>query len=63
MSAFIHLTRNYVTELFTARTEVSQIFIDFQPVTIEIHEPKVTPKMQKQQNLGKFPIFDVFVQL
>ena len=63
MSAFIHLTRNYVTELFTARTEVSQIFIDFQPVTIEIHEPKVTPKMQKQQNFEKFPIFDVFVQL
>ena len=60
MSAFIHLTRNYVTELFTARTEVSQIFIDFQPVTIEIHEPKVTPKLQ---NLGKFLIFDVFVQL
>ena len=63
MSAFIHLTRNYVTKFFTARTEVSQIFIDFQPVTIEIHEPKVTPKLQKQQNLGKFLIFDVFVQL
>ena len=49
-----------MTEFFTARTEVSQIFIDFQPVTIEIHEPKVTPKLQ---NLGKFRIFDVFVQL
>ena len=52
-----------MTELFTARTEVSQIFIDFQPVTIEIHEPKVTLKSQKQQNFGKFLIFDVFVQL
>ena len=52
-----------MTELFTARTEVSQIFIDFRPVTIEIHEPKVTPKLQNQQNLGKFLIFDVFVQL
>ena len=43
-----------MTELFTARTEVSQIFIDFQPVTIEIHEPKVTPKLQKEQNLSKY---------
>ena len=25
--------------------------------------PQVTPKMQNRQNLGKFPIFDVFVQL
>ena len=63
MSAFIHLTRNYVTKFFTSRTEVCQIFIDFQPVTIKIHEPKVTPKLQKQQNLGKFLIFYVFVQL
>jgi hypothetical protein len=51
---------NYV---FTARTEVCQIFIDFQPVTMEIHEPKVTLKSQKQQNVGKFLIFDVSVQL
>ena len=48
---------------FTARTKSRQIFIDFQPVTMEIHEPKVTPKLQNQQNLGKFLIFDVFVQL
>ena len=48
---------------FTARTKSCQIFIDFQRVTVEIHEPKVTPKLQKQQNLGKFLIFDVFVQL
>ena len=32
---------------FTARTKSCQIFIDFQPVTMEIHEPKVTPKLQK----------------
>jgi hypothetical protein len=49
--------------LYTARKKSFQIFIEIQPVTMEIHEPKVTPKMQKQQNLGKFPIFDVFVQL
>ena len=48
---------------FTARTKSRQIFIDFQPVTIEVHEPKVTPKLQKQQNLGIFLIFDVFFQL
>ena len=33
---------------------------------MEIHEPKVskvTLKSQKQKNLGKFLIFDVFVQL
>ena len=63
MSAFIHLTRNYVTKFFTAKTEMCQIFIDFQPVTMEMHEPKVTHKLQKQQNFGKFLIFDVFVQL
>jgi hypothetical protein len=48
---------------FTAKTKSCQICIDFQHVTMEIHEPKVTPKLQKQQNLGKFHIFDVFVQL
>ena len=48
---------------FTDITEVCQIFIDFQPVTMEINEPKVTLKSQKQQNLGKFLIFDVFVLL
>ena len=48
---------------FTARTKSHQIFIDFQPVTMEIHEPKVTPKLQKQQNFSKFLNFDVFVQL
>jgi hypothetical protein len=48
---------------FTARTKSSQVFIDFQPVTMEIHEPEVTLKSQKQQNFGKFLIFDVFVQL
>ena len=48
---------------FTARTKSRQIFIDFQHLTLEIHEPKVTPKLQKQQNLGKFHAFDVFVQL
>jgi hypothetical protein len=48
---------------FTARKKSRQIFIDFQSVTMEIHEPKVTPKLQKQQNLGKFLIFDVFVEL
>jgi hypothetical protein len=47
----------------TARTKSGQIFIDFQSVTMEIHEPKVTPKLQKQQKLDKFLIFDVFVQL
>ena len=52
-----------MTMLFTARTKSRQIFIDFQHVTMEIHEPKVTPKLQKQQNLGKFLIFDVFAQL
>jgi hypothetical protein len=30
---------------------------------MEIHEPKVTLKSQKQQNFCKFLIFDVFVQL
>jgi hypothetical protein len=39
--------------LYTARTIFFQIFIDFQPVTMEIHEPKVTPNLRKQQNLGK----------
>ena len=63
MSPFIHLTWNYVAMFLTARTKSRQIFIDFQPVTMEIHEPKVTPKLQNQQNLGKFLIFDVFVQL
>ena len=63
MSPFIHLTWNYVAIFFTARTKSCQIFIDFQRVTVEIHEPKVTPKLQKQQNLCKFLIFDVFVQL
>ena len=63
MSAFIHLTWNYVTMLYIARTKSFQIFIEIQLVTMEIHEPKVTPKMQKQQNFEKFPIFDVFVQL
>ena len=63
MSPFIHLTWNYVAMFLTARTKSRQIFIDFQLVTMEIHEPKVTPKLQNQQNLGKFLIFDVFVQL
>ena len=63
MSPFIHLIWNYVAIFFTARTKSCQIFIDFQRVTVEIHEPKVTPKLQNQQNLGKFLIFDVFVQL
>jgi hypothetical protein len=48
---------------FTAGTKPCQIFIEFQPATMEIHERKVTLKLQKQQNLGKFLIFDVFVQL
>jgi hypothetical protein len=52
--------RDYV---LTARTNSRQIFIDFQPVTMKRREPKVTPKLQKQQNLGKFLIFDVFVKL
>jgi hypothetical protein len=30
---------------------------------MEIYKPKVTLKLQKQQNLGKFLIFDVFVQI
>jgi hypothetical protein len=30
---------------------------------METHEAKVTLKLQKQQNLGKFLILDVFVQL
>jgi hypothetical protein len=63
MSPFIHLTWNYVAVFFTARTKSRQILFDFQPVTMEIHEPKVTPKLQKKQNLGKFLIFDVFLQL
>jgi hypothetical protein len=46
--------------LYTARTKSFQI--EIQSVNMEVHEPKVTPKMQKQQNLGKF-LFDVFGQL
>jgi hypothetical protein len=63
MSPLIHLTLNYLAMFFTARTKSCQIFIDFQLLAMEIHEPKVTLKSQKQQNLGKFLIFDVFVQL
>jgi hypothetical protein len=63
MSPFIHLTCNYLALFFTARAKSCQIFIDFQHVTMEIYEPQVTPKLQKQQNLGKFLIFDVFFQL
>ena len=63
MSTFIFLAWNYVAMFFTARTKSRQIFIDFQHLTLEIHEPKVTPKLQNQQILGKFLIFDVFVQL
>jgi hypothetical protein len=42
---------------FTARTEVCQIFIDFQHVTMEIHEPKVTPKLQKTAKFGQISHF------
>ena len=52
-----------MTIIYTARTKACQIFIEFQYVSLGIHEPKVTPKLQNQQNLGKFLIFDVFVQL
>jgi hypothetical protein len=62
ISAFIHLTWNYAAMFFTAKTEVCQIFIDFKPVTMEKHEPKVILKSQKHQNLGKFLILNVFVQ-
>jgi hypothetical protein len=48
---------------YTARTKSCQILIEFQSVKIELYEPKVTRKLQKRQNLGKFLIFDVFVQL
>ena len=37
--------------LYTARTKSCQIFVEIQSVTMEIHEPKVTPKMQKQHRL------------
>jgi hypothetical protein len=30
---------------------------------MKIYEPEVTPKLQKQQNLGNFFIFDISVQL
>jgi hypothetical protein len=46
---FLQLEQNHVKFLLTA--------------TMEIQEPKVTHKLQKQQNLGKFLIFDVFVLL
>jgi hypothetical protein len=52
-----------VTIFFTARTKPSQVFIEFQPVKMKIHEHKVALKLQRQQNFGKFLIFDVFVQL
>jgi hypothetical protein len=42
ISAFIHLALNYVTMFFTAKTKSSQVFIEFQPVKMEIHEPKST---------------------
>jgi hypothetical protein len=48
---------NFVDEEFNAEK------FEFQSLKMEIHEPKVTSQMQKQQNLGKFPIFDVSVQL
>jgi hypothetical protein len=60
MSAFIYYTWNYVRMFYTARTKSCQIFAEFKSVTMEIHEPKVNLKLQKQQNLGKFLIFDVF---
>jgi hypothetical protein len=63
MSAFIHYTCNYVRIFYTAGTKSCPIFIEFKSVTIQIHEAKFTLKLQKQQNLGKFLIFDVFVQL
>jgi hypothetical protein len=43
--------------LYTARTKSRQIFIEIQPVTMEIHEPKVTPKMQKTAKFGEFSHF------
>jgi hypothetical protein len=63
ISAFIHYAGKYVTMFYTARTKSLQISIDFQPVAMEIHEPMVTPELHKQQNLGKFSIFNIFVQL
>jgi hypothetical protein len=38
---------------FTARTNSYQIFIDFQPVTMEIYEPK-TPKAAKFGQISHF---------
>jgi hypothetical protein len=61
--AFIHLIWNYVEIFYTARIKSCKSFIEFQSVTMEIYKPEVTRKLQKQQNLGKFLIFDVCVQL
>jgi hypothetical protein len=46
-----------VTTFFTARTKSRQIFIDFQHVTMEIHEPKVTPKNAKTAKFGQISHF------
>jgi hypothetical protein len=37
---------------FTAKTKVCKILIDFQPVTTEIHELKITLKLQKAAKFG-----------